>query len=409
MDLVGWLENNNAALIDVAVNRLAQSESLRQTVVESTEAFFDGLRRTLRTNNPLPLNLILLDWIEARSAPTDEDLAGLLPVLIALKNVAWEVLCERAPQDVLIDWLTELDNAFSRATDFLFTLEAEALLKDTTNELNRALLDVERLNKSKSDFIAVAAHELKTPLTLIEGYTNMLKAEFPESERPQVDLMLTGISGGTKRLREIIQDMIDVSLIEMDLLKLHYQPVWLHRLVDILQFDFGEKLRQRQLALEIDRDSITTRPTYGDPERLYQVLQKVVSNAVKFTPDGGRIQLRGRDLPGFTELVVEDTGIGIAPEDLQRIFEKFSSLGDIALHSSGKTKFKGGGPGLGLAIAKGIIEAHGGTIWAESPGYDEHALPGSIFHVMVPMRSAPPEDRMAELFTSDTVSSLSTD
>ena len=409
MDLVGWLENNDTALVDAAVNRLAQSESLRQTVVESTEAFFDGLNRTLRTSNPLPLNLILLDWIEARSAPTDEDLAGLLPVLITLKSVTWAVLCEQAPQERLIDWLTEIDVAFSRATSFLFTLEAEALLKDTRNELSLALLDVERLNKSKSDFIAVAAHELKTPLTLIEGYTNMLKAEFPESERPQVDLMLSGISGGTKRLREIIQDMIDVSLIEMDLLKLHYQPVWLHRLVDILQFDFGDKLRQRNLALEIDRDSIATRPTYGDPERLYQVIQKVVSNAVKFTPDGGSIQLRGRDLPGFTELIVEDTGIGIAPEDLQRFFEKFSSLGDVALHSSSKTKFKGGGPGLGLAIAKGIIEAHGGTIWAESPGYDERALPGSIFHVMVPMRSAPPEDRMAELFASDPVSTVSTD
>ena len=169
-------------------------------------------------------------------------------MLITLKRVTWEVLCQRAPQDSLIAWLTEMDTAFSHATSFLFTLEAEALLKDTTNELSLALLDVERLNKSKSDFIAVAAHELKTPLTLIEGYTNMLRAEFPESERPQVDLMLTGISGGTRRLREIIQDMIDVSLIEMNLLKLHYQPVWLHRLVDILQFDFGEKLRQRKLS-----------------------------------------------------------------------------------------------------------------------------------------------------------------
>jgi signal transduction histidine kinase len=188
--------------------------------------------------------------------------------------------------------------------------------------------------------------------------------------------MLSGIVSGTKRLREIIQDMIDVSLIEMNLLKLHYQPVWLHRLVEILQFDFKERLGQRKLVLEIDRASVTNKPTYGDPERLYQVLYKVVSNAVKFTPDGGRIQLRGRELPGFCEIVIEDTGIGIPAEDLQRIFEKFSSLGDIALHSSGKTKFKGGGPGLGLAIAKGIIEAHGGTIWAESPGYDEQNLPG---------------------------------
>ena len=93
------------------------------------------------------------------------------------------------------------------------------------------------------------------------------------------------------------------------------------------------------------------------------------------------------DLPDLglcIEVVVEDSGIGIAPQDLDLIFEKFYRTGEVELHSSGTTKFKGGGPGLGLAIARGGVEAHGGRIWAESPGYDEKACPGSRFIVQLP-------------------------
>ena len=80
------------------------------------------------------------------------------------------------------------------------------------------------------------------------------------------------------------------------------------------------------------------------------------------------------------------------------IFEKFGRLGNVSLHSSGKIKFKGGGPGLGLSIAKGIIEAHGGAIWVESPGYDEKACPGSTFHILLPIRRKPPDEKIAKLY-----------
>jgi signal transduction histidine kinase len=85
-------------------------------------------------------------------------------------------------------------------------------------------------------------------------------------------------------------------------------------------------------------------------------------------------------------------------DDHTRIFEKFGRLGSVALHSSGKTKYKGGGPGLGLPITKGIIEAHGGSVWVESPGFDERNCPGSIFHIMLPLRKTPPDDKAAKLF-----------
>jgi len=97
-------------------------------------------------------------------------------------------------------------------------------------------------------------------------------------------------------------------------------------------------------------------------------------------------------------VIITDTGIGISPENQAVIFEKFWQLGRVELHSSGKTKFKGGGPGLGLPIARGILEAHGGSIWAESKGYDEIRCPGSTFHILLPARTESPDPKMAKLF-----------
>jgi signal transduction histidine kinase len=178
------------------------------------------------------------------------------------------------------------------------------------------------------------------------------------------------------------------------MLALNFQPVWLHHLIDAVESQVSQLVEQRKLKLVIERDAIPLTHTFGDPERLLQVLEKVVMNAIKYTPDGGQIVISGRELPGFVDLTIQDEGIGIAPRDLQRIFDAFSSTGDVSLHSSGKTKFKGGGPGLGLPIAKGIIEAHGGTIWAQSAGYSETDHPGSTFHLMIPMRDAPPPEQV---------------
>jgi signal transduction histidine kinase len=125
----------------------------------------------------------------------------------------------------------------------------------------------------------------------------------------------------------------------------------------------------------------------------YATLRCNISNAIKYTPDGGRITVSGRCLvdahtgpqEGAVEIVVADTGIGIDPAMHDLVFAKFYQTGAVSLHSTGKANFKGGGPGLGLAIARGIVEAHGGRIWVESPGCDEEKCPGSQFHVVLPI------------------------
>ena len=149
--------------------------------------------------------------------------------------------------------------------------------------------------------------------------------------------------------------------------------------------DYGAAAAERQLSLEME--NLEGLPLIaGDPALLLKVFQNLVSNAIKYTPDGGRITLRGgrvvdARLGECVEVQVQDTGIGIDPDHQELIFEKFYQTGTVALHSTGETKFMGGGTGLGLAIVRGIVNAHGGRIWVESPGHDQVSCPGSTFFV----------------------------
>jgi signal transduction histidine kinase len=207
-----------------------------------------------------------------------------------------------------------------------------------------------------------------------------------------------GMNTGIDRLRSIVDDMIDVSMIDNNLLQLNYQPMQISQMIDALCLELEETIRSRKLTMDI-KDFIGNREwIYMDAPRIMQALRNVINNAIKYTPDGGTITIDGRSLPGFIEVTVTDTGIGISAEDQATIFEKFGQLGRVDLHSSGKTKFKGGGPGLGLPIARGILEAHGGSIWVESPGHDEIRHPGSIFHILIPARTESPDPKMARLF-----------
>jgi signal transduction histidine kinase len=125
----------------------------------------------------------------------------------------------------------------------------------------------------------------------------------------------------------------------------------------------------------------------ADSTRLHQALRNVLINGIKFTPDGGRLGIEARfdKAAHKVEIAISDTGIGIDSQHHTLIFEKFYRTSELNLHSTGQTKFKGAGPGLGLPIAKGIVEAHGGRIWVESSGYDEEALPGSTFYIVLPV------------------------
>lgn len=260
-------------------------------------------------------------------------------------------------------------------------------------ELTEANRELSRLDQAKSDFIDIASHELRTPLTQVRGYNDILSEMFHKGAvTTQAGLKMThGIRRASMRLEEVVDAMFDVSRLETETLSLSTSAIQLSSVISAAVQEWEEALEKRDLTLEVE--GIADLPTIkGDGTRLVQAFSHLVQNAIKYTPDEGEIQITGclsdSDAPPQEQavgIVVADTGIGIAVDDLERIFKKFYRVGDVLLHSTGKAKFKGAGPGLGLAITRGIVKAHGGEIWAKSPGCDEDTCPGSEFHVVLPV------------------------
>ncbi len=271
-----------------------------------------------------------------------------------------------------------------------FNEQLEQRVQQRTSELNKAYHNLEQLDKTKSDFIDVAAHELRTPLTLVKGYTQMIETQMPSEIAPQMQEYLKSILTNTDRLHAIVNGMLEVAKIDNQVLDMHPHDVAISDVVNEVHTEFTLSLPERNLTLNFD--SLDNLPTIqADPNLLFEVFYHLITNAIKYTPDGGSITVTGSalkdaELGDAVEVSVRDTGIGIDPEHQELIFEKFYQTGDIALHSSGLTKFKGGGPGLGLAIAKGVVTAHGGKIWVESDGSDEDKCPGSTFYVRLPLK-----------------------
>lgn len=379
-------------------NSLARGTGVRENFQDQLNRFFDLLEQAVVSGDATWMDPLLQEWTAAR---TETDLEGGIRNATALLNeiitTSYEVARENLESAEALDLVSTLMPIYLHCIDRVTTYENESRISYMVNELETLKTKLERLDKSKSNFIAVAAHELKTPLTLIEGYAAMISDNISR-ESDSVQMLVQGIHKGMHRLREIVDDMIDVSLIDNNLMSLSFQPMWLNRMFNLGQAEFKPILETRKQKLEVRAFPGSDELIFGDQERLYQAFKNLISNAIKYTPDGGKIVVDGRTLPGFIEITVSDNGIGISSENQLLIFEKFGQLGSVALHSSGKTKFKGGGPGLGLPIVKGIIEAHGGTIWVESPGYDEEKCPGATFHMLLPFRTQPTDSKLSKLF-----------
>jgi signal transduction histidine kinase len=253
--------------------------------------------------------------------------------------------------------------------------------------------DLARLEKTKSDFIGIASHELRTPLTTLRGYSQILLGDPVIGANPLHHEVVSGLHSGVMRLQEIVSSMLDMAKVDSRALQLHPTPLAMPALIQSVCSDLARSVKERRHTLTLEK--MNGLPELEvDLDAVRKVFYHLIANAIKYTPDGGTITVSGRALKdseyglaeGGIEIVVSDTGIGIDPRYQEMIFEKFSQTGELALHSTGQSKFKGGGPGLGLAIARGIVQAHGGKLWVTSMGHDEEACPGSQFHVVLPLR-----------------------
>jgi signal transduction histidine kinase len=263
-------------------------------------------------------------------------------------------------------------------------------LQQRTIELEKTNKILEQMDRTKIRFIQVSAHELRTPLTLVQGYAQIIQIKAKDNK--DLEKYAKGIIDGAARMTEIVDNLLDVSRINSNLLEIHPADVEIKALIQQAEKTFQASLSERRLTLTTN--GLDDLPVIkADKDLLYKVFYHVIGNAIKYTPDGGSITVSGCVIqepgrPSEIEIKIQDTGIGIDPQHHELVFEKFYQTGDVLLHSSGKTKFKGGGPGLGLAIARGILEAHHGRIWLTSPAHDEIKLPGTTVFIRLPLEEA---------------------
>lgn len=241
-------------------------------------------------------------------------------------------------------------------------LEAEKILRS----------EAERINKLKDEFLATLSHELRTPLNAILGWSQILKGKVPDEDHK---LGLEIIERNARSQTRLVEDLLDVSRIITGKLKIDVQKVDLTEVIDSAAATVQPAADAKDIRLQkiIDPDAGLVS---GDPARLQQIIWNLLNNAVKFTPKGGRVQIFLERKNSQVEIIISDSGIGVTPEFLPYLFERFTQ-------SDSSTTRIYGGLGLGLAIVRHLVELHGGSVKATSSGVDE----GSVFTVTLPVQA----------------------
>jgi signal transduction histidine kinase/ActR/RegA family two-component response regulator len=373
---------NSAAREALGISSESGSPSLASLADEPAETIADYLRMWARSTDLLP------GAFRIRNASTGQTISysckgGRLES--SVESGAAILVCRFEAKDASSPFLL-LNQAIAELTDEVQRRRrVEDALRHNELELRERALEAEAANRIKDEFLAALSHELRTPLNAILGWTLMLRQGLAEEQHSRA---IDTIERNTRVQVKLIDELLDVSRIVSGNLRLNVQQL--------------EPIHVVQNALETVRPAADARgvrihsvlnplagPISGDPDRLQQVAWNLLSNAVKYTPRGGRIEVLLERIDSSIEFTVSDDGQGIVGSFLPHVFERFRQ-------SEGGTSRKHGGLGLGLAIAKSIVELHGGTISAASDGDGQ----GAKFTVRLPRAVIVRADRPSRPFTS---------
>jgi signal transduction histidine kinase len=343
--------------------RLAPGEAIAGKVFHSGEPILCA--------TPAETAAVMADLTEANRLLFVQATAGMGEALSAL---GVPLLTAGSPLGVLV--FLNLQHSGGFTNDDLFFLQRVADLLSLSIENARLREELRgsaalgEANRLKAELISTLAHEMRTPLTSIKGYSTALLLEEgtfgPETQREFLQI----IDEECDTLQNLIHDILESSIIDAGLLKLELQPVLLPRLIQDVVDDMARRASGCRFMVDLaDRLPVVE----ADPERITQVLRNLLDNAVKYTPGGGLIVVRAEVQPGEVVISVADQGVGIAPEHLHQLFEKFfRAKTGLIRHVVGS--------GLGLPISHAIVESHGGRIWAVSVAGE-----GSTFYFTLPL------------------------
>ena len=246
----------------------------------------------------------------------------------------------------------------------------------------------EQLNRDKDEFLAMLSHELRTPLNAVLGWVKLLEAEALISDKVRHGIEVIGRNVAVQM--RLIDELLDLSRVMSGKIPVEIRHLNLLSVVEAAAETFKPSATAKGIRLQMVLDS-EAGEIFGDPERLQQVMGNLISNAIKFTPKGGRVHITLERVNSSVEVRVGDTGIGIAADFLPHVFDRFRQASDTSSKDHG-------GLGIGLAIAQHLVQLHGGTLEASSPGINQ----GAVFTVKLPiMASTPSAVRNAVLRTEN--------
>jgi histidine kinase len=256
-----------------------------------------------------------------------------------------------------------------------YSVRVQTTSRDEVGQLaaafNRMSEELENLESSRRDLVANVSHELKTPIAAIRAHLENLLDGVEQPDPKTLQVMLTQ----SERLGRLVEQLLDLSRLESGDVRLHREPVPLAPLVSQVVSEIRVSRPDGSVSLASDVP-VELPPVQADRERVHQVLFNLVDNAVRFTPPGGAVTVSAHTHNGSIEIAVADTGVGIGPEHLPRLFERFYRVDPSRSREDG-------GTGIGLAIARSVVEAHGGHIHAES-----RLGTGSVFTFDLPVAAS---------------------
>ena len=329
---------------------------------------------------------VVLDWKDILTPPMTEEEARRLQTISGVKNsIVFPVLDGELCIGVMIfslekdvsEMSEDEKNLIQSFTDIVSLAIHDANLysnlNSTSKKLDEANKKLKELDKLKDEFVSLASHELRTPMTAVKSYTWLVLNNKSGEITPKTREHLEKVYNSTERLIHLVNEMLDISRIEGGRVQLKLEALDLVQLAREVKDEFAPRASEQNLVMEIETDGKIS-PAAGDRDKIHQVLVNLVGNSFKFTQSGGRVSISVRLKDNMVEVGIEDTGIGIAKEDQERIFQKFGRVEGSLVIS------KIGGTGLGLYLSKQYIEMHGGKIWFESePGK------GSTFTFSLPL------------------------
>jgi signal transduction histidine kinase len=254
------------------------------------------------------------------------------------------------------------------AIGFALMLMLWRILEGYHRATRKTYREIEQLSKLRSEFVSIVSHEFRTPLTGIQGFSEMLRDD--DLTMPEMREYAEDINKDARRLARLITDMLDLDRMESGRMMLNSEPVDLNQIVTETAAQF--RLGAADHPIELDLDS-GLHGLVGDADRLTQVVTNLLSNAIKYSPSGGAVEVRTERSDGTVTLTVADHGMGIPTEQLEKIFDRYSRVETVETRNIQ-------GTGLGLPIVRQIVQLCEGKVWATS-----EAGRGSVFHVQLPL------------------------